>query len=119
MKSFSERMGLDTEKFQIQKDNISYPLRNALWNNIYLTYFQSSLETDRYPYYSGFKSIPDDIKFLSVKLWLEYFDRTIDEEFDMDIITHLVKEKFFKGQFNHVYDLVDLQQKSGQLVKLQ
>lgn len=106
MKSFSERMGLDVEKFQIQKNDISHPLRNALWNNVYLTYFPKSPETNRYPYHTGFDTVPNDVQGLSIRLWINYFNRAIDDEFDIDIITHLVKEEFLKGEYNHVYDLL-------------
>jgi hypothetical protein len=99
MVSFSERMGLTTPKLQIQRESLDSVLKNALWNTLYLNYFNDQ------PFYISQAAKPTRV--LMNRLWMGHFHRNYDDAPNLQTIIAMVKDQFFKAKWFEVFDLLE------------
>jgi DNA-binding transcriptional ArsR family regulator len=107
MKSFSERKGIAPPQQVIQTDGMTDNLRNALWNALHLTVWESAeFMHTRY-------STSPKINSFSARLWSDYFKKPIDErphagytDFSQRILK-IIRDYFFSAKWNEVYDFLE------------
>ena len=93
MASFSERMGF--VKKVLQKDSMDQPLKNALWNASYFTFWDNMED------YNKIGSM------LSLALWAEYFHEPADEfTASPSYVIARTKKYYMASGWNSVYDFV-------------
>jgi len=100
-KSFSERLGLTEVKNIIQIDSINDDLKNALWNSLYVYFFENFISNGRNNYKYEFGKT-------FYLIWTNYFNNRIDEipVYVTDCVDYLKKE-FFNTEWYKTYNLIE------------
>lgn len=101
---FSERMGYEKPKTELQKEGMDRELRNCIWNcltiNIFDNFSDYVVSSDE----AGYKAKEHLIK----RLWLDFFKSTIDTRpHKKGQCIEVIREWFFKADWNQVYDFVE------------
>jgi hypothetical protein len=92
--NFSERIGLVRKV--LQKDSMDQPLKNALWNATFITYWDATDDYDRFG------------RILAYAIWSEYFHMPADEfASSRNYIIERTKEYYMACDWNSVYDFVE------------
>lgn len=96
---FSQRQGLATVKFEVQRDSIDKPLRNKLWSGIKLAFFDIMDETTyRRAQHSS----------IIQRLWIHFFERPVDEAPGRwDGVEQFVRSWFFSAEWYEIFDLLE------------
>lgn len=100
MNTFSERHGLKLVRTDWQIDSIDSDLRNSLWNALIIHYWAQAkgIHLDR----------SANILYLFNKIWVDYYKIPLDTMPDWgDSATEQVKVRFFKCEWNEVYDFIE------------
>lgn len=104
MSSFSIRKGIKPIKVEVQIDNVSMELRNALWNAVTSVFF-ARVQTDSFGGYRNRNSAM--ARFMDL-LWHEFFKSTIDSVPSSWMeAKRIVKDFFYKADWNEVYDFIE------------
>jgi hypothetical protein len=97
---FSERIGHNKVKVEIQLDYIDDDLMNSLWNLITM-YITKPITESRFLSSSNFKA-------LMQTLWFNHFKEPLDEiPNSTSDIKYLLRERFFSWNFLEIYDFID------------
>lgn len=99
MPSFSQRMGITPLRVEIQKESIDHELKNALWNSLYLLYFNNL------SFYMS--DNPQPIQTLFRRIWMHHLHKAYDDIPEPINIVSLIKAQFFKAQWYEVLDVVE------------
>ncbi len=111
--NFSQRMGIAPPKKPIQIGSIDTDLRNTLWNLLQIHYWDTFITRGLHntPSYQQIRNREG----LFRKLWLEHFKEPIDdipisiytENIDASETLSIIKDRYFKANWNNVYELVE------------
>ncbi len=110
--SFSQRKGLKPLEKILQIEAIDNDLKNGLWNTFHICFwskFRSTL------IYTSTKYTDDsNLSSLFNKYWTDYFKTRIDTlpEYFNDA-KKIVREYFYKAEWNEVYDFVEFSANNG------
>lgn len=100
---FSQRMGITPATKAIQIDSMDDDLRNRLWNGFKLYIIDVFFKTDEY---GGDRS--SSFIELCKLLWHAHYKLAIDTmPYRTNDAILFIREKFFKGEWFEVYDLLD------------
>jgi hypothetical protein len=99
MPSFSQRMGITPLRVEIQKESIDHELKNALWNALYIVYF------DNLSFHMSHN--PKPIQTLFRRIWMHQMHKAYDDTPEPVNIVLLIKEQFFRSQWYEVLDIVE------------
>lgn len=99
---FSERIGIQTIKVEIQSDYIDDDLLNSLWS-LFDMYFASPLKSQDSNYYQATK-----FKKFIENLWFSFFKEPIDTipRNSYDVIRN-IRDRFFSFYWYQVYDFIE------------
>lgn len=95
MQRFSQRIGLTPIKVEIQRTSADEALRNALWNNIYLTYFAN-----------GEDDSTESCQMLT-QVWTSYYRLSYDDiRYHQNTIMK-IKEEVLHEDWHKMYDILE------------
>lgn len=104
---FSQRVGLKPIKNVIQIDSIDAELRNSLWNALTIFYWDRMKEITNAGV-SEHLSNCNDLENLFLKLWNNFFKKTLDSLDNYWPETHKeVKKYFFDCEWYEIYDFIE------------
>lgn len=97
---FSERIGQNKVKVDIQLDYIDVDLKNSLWNLISI-FITEPIRENRFLSSSKYKSFIES-------LWFNHFKEPLDEIPSSTLdIKHLLRDRFFSWNYLETYDFID------------
>ena len=100
---FSRRFGYAPPISDLGPTDMPIALRNGLWNAVYSTCL-FSIYSNR----SGSLSdLSTEIREYCQLLWTTFYSEPIDQIGSPGIILKRVRERFFGGEFHHVYDFLE------------
>lgn len=105
MALFSQRKGLKPLKKAIQRESLDQETRNKLWSGIKLAILDNYRTPEPYIGY-----IADETKViyrLIKSLWLNYFSKPIDTIPDYSEVYKIIREYFFKCEWNEALDFLE------------
>ncbi|MEP0854874.1 hypothetical protein [Trichocoleus sp. DQ-U1] len=113
MESFSQRQGIKPVINILQSDGMDEPLRNGLWSNLCI-YYWDSLKGIKTIDFISFKKHPygiiplDHMIYFLHQVWLHYFKLPIDDlpEYWPSVYT-ILRNHFFNCKWNEVYDFIE------------
>jgi len=110
MSSFSDRFGLKPVREAMQIDSMDQPLRIGLWN-VLNVYCWEKIQWSRSTMISGRYLSSDEnsgLFRLCRGLWASHFGKPLDEmENEWDDVFPVIRELFFRQDWNQVYDFVE------------
>ena len=99
---FSQRIGKTPIKSIIQIDTIDDDLRNALWNELTLTYWGAAAKLQ------WLSQCNSELQYLFPRIWMDLFKKRIDEiPLHTQDYINIVRSFFFKGEWHNVYDMLE------------
>jgi hypothetical protein len=97
---FSERIGKNQPKVEIQLDFMDQELKNSLWNVVCM-FITELIEKRQYLYESPFKSFVESI-------WFSFFKEPIDQiPYSTDSVLSELRNRFFSWNYLDTYDFID------------
>lgn len=99
MLSFSQRMGLNPVRTEIQRESADIALRNELWNIVFSKYIKF------FPNYAGSSNNPHS--GLVISLWTQYFGYCLDELPESYEIIPEIKNIFLTSNWHIMFDLLE------------
>jgi hypothetical protein len=97
---FSERIGKNQPKVEIQLDFMDQELKNSLWNVVCM-FITEPMVKQQYLYESPFKSFVESI-------WFSFFKEPIDQiPFITDRVSSELRNRFFSWNYLDTYDFID------------
>lgn len=97
---FSERIGKNQPKVEIQLDFMDQELKNSLWNVVCM-FITEPMERQQYFYESTFKSFVE-------RIWFSFLKEPIDQiPFFTNRISNELRNRFFSWNFLETYDFID------------
>ena len=98
MRNFSQRIGLEPIKVDLQIDSMSDQLRIGLWNALYIAYFS---DVRQYRHTISFET-------LAKPLWVNHYKLPLDQLLHDDVaFTTFVKKCFFSCEWNKTFELIE------------
>jgi AbiJ N-terminal domain 4 len=105
--SFSERMGIQPQRTQIQTESMDDALRNGLWNILNLRCWDKlNYSVSERPMWTGRYEAVGEIFFR--KVWLNFLKQPLDvmPRNLQNALKH-IRQLYFGWQWNHVYDFLE------------
>ncbi len=101
MPRFSQRIGAQPVRVDVQKDSIDTPLRNKLWSALHVCLFEHSRDVLR--------SEGIDASGVSLRLWIHHFNEPADTlpDWGGKLFATMMRHRFFQMQWYEVYDFVE------------
>ena len=97
---FSERIGKNQKKVDIQIDSIDQELKNGIWN-ILCMFLTEPMEKSQWISDSGYKGFIESI-------WFSFFKEPIDQiPYYTERITQELRKRFFTWDYLEIYDFID------------
>lgn len=107
---FSERHGFKPVKTAIQVDTIDQDLRNALWNVLKITYWDTVVSSGDFMergYYLSYHQ-NEKMEILCKILWVHYFKNTLDNlSDDWNGVYRSIQTHYFQCKWYEIYDFIE------------
>jgi hypothetical protein len=101
MKSFSQRIGIEPVRVDVQKNNADHALRNELWNAVYIFYFKPMADFPLHVINEPFHTLYTD-------LWSKFFNQGIDKlPYNSNPIKESVKQTMMHEKWNKMYEILE------------
>jgi len=101
---FSERMGYEKPKTELQKEGMDKELRNGIWNCLTVNIFDNLSDYTVSSDAANYKAK----EHLIERLWLDFFKSTIDTRpYKKRQFIEVIRDWFFKVDWTRVYDFVE------------
>ncbi len=101
---FSERMGINKPKVNLQKEGIDIHLRNGIWNYLVMNIFDNFTD---FPSMQEMHLDQENRRFIR-SLWINFFKSTIDTcPSPISAFKRMIRNWFFDANWEQIYDFLE------------